>query len=176
MLTETQDQPSDQYTEDAIIQLYQTMRPSLRWYVHRLVGSTSDAEDLVQLAFLKVFDELRRNTQIQNLRSWLYRVTHNLAIDELRRHCKHKLAIEDWISNTDATARSVSMEDELIQRQIIARALELLNERERHCLMLRAEGLSYKEISQALTISAKAVSVYLTRGLKKFEARCAQRR
>ena len=64
-----------------------------------------------------------------------------------------------------------SAEDDLIQRQRIALSLKALNERERHCLMLRAEGLSYMEIGDVLGVSEKSVSVYLSRGLKKFEVR-----
>ena len=37
--------------------------------------------------------------------------------------------------------------------------------------MLRAEGLSYQEIADVLDTTAKSVSVYLARGLKKFESR-----
>ena len=58
-----------------------------------------------------------------------------------------------------------------MRQQEIKRALSVLAERERHCLMLRAEGLSYQEIGEVLEISAKSVSVYLARGLKKFETR-----
>ena len=59
----------------------------------------------------------------------------------------------------------------MIRRQQVRQVLGGLNERERRCLMLRAEGLSYKEIGDVLEMSAKSVSVYLTRGLKKIEGR-----
>jgi RNA polymerase sigma-70 factor (ECF subfamily) len=157
-------------TEEAVVQLYQTLRSPLRWYGYHLLGSASDAEDLVQLAFLKVFDQLKRQGQVQNPRNWLYRIVHNLAIDELRRLHRQTSVKEDGAHCTDAAASPLSAEDELIQRQIIAKSLQVLNERERRCLMLRAQGLSYKEISQALAISAKSVSVYLARGQKKFES------
>ena len=52
-----------------------------------------------------------------------------------------------------------------------AESLELLNEKEQRCLMLRAEGLSYQEIADVLETTAKSVSVYLARGLKKFESK-----
>jgi DNA-binding CsgD family transcriptional regulator len=42
--------------------------------------------------------------------------------------------------------------------------------------MLRAEGLSYQEIAEVLEISAKSVSVYLARGLRKFENRHEQKK
>jgi RNA polymerase sigma-70 factor (ECF subfamily) len=127
--------------------LYQAMRPSLLGYVYQLLGPCNDAEDLIQMAFLKVFDQLRRNSQIENLRSWLYRVIRNLAIDEIRR--KSKLQAVTGVSefNPDSVAGSLSTEKEIIQRQRIDVSLKILNKRERHCLILRAEGLSYKEIS-----------------------------
>jgi RNA polymerase sigma-70 factor (ECF subfamily) len=136
-----------------------------------MVGTTGEAEDLVQIAFLKLFDQLKRSAEIQNLRSWLYRVVHNLAIDQVRRKGIHESAVAEWLSQRALADNPRSAEHDLIQRQRIARSLTALNERERHCLTLRAEGLSYQEIADVLAISAKAVSVYLARGLKKFETR-----
>jgi RNA polymerase sigma-70 factor (ECF subfamily) len=103
------------------------------------------------------------------VRSWLYRVVHNAAIDQLRHQGKQESLVTEWLQENTAT--STSAEDDLILRQRIAQSLSLLNERERHCLLLRADGLSYKEISDVLSISVKAVSVYLVRGLKKIGGR-----
>ncbi|PYX87031.1 MAG: hypothetical protein DMG68_13205 [Acidobacteria bacterium] len=94
-----------------------------------------------------------------------------IPIDQVRRQGKHDSAIEEWLARQERKGTGGSTEDALIQRQRIALSLQSLNERERHCLRLRAEGLSYKEIADVLAISAKAVSVYLARGLKKFEVR-----
>jgi RNA polymerase sigma-70 factor (ECF subfamily) len=155
--------------EETIVDLYATLRPSLLSYAYQVVGSTGESEDLVQIAFLKLFDQLNRNSHILNVRSWLYRVVHNLAIDHIRRNGIHELAVAEWLSQRSRSASPRSTEDELIQQQRIADSLQILNERERHCLLLRAEGLSYQEIGAVLGISQKAVSVYLARGLKKFE-------
>ena len=105
------------------------------------------------------------------MRSWLYRVVHNLAIDSIRRKGIHQVAVAEWLSERSQTEPARSTEDDLINQQRIANSLVALNQRERHCLMLRAEGLSYQEIGDVLGISQKAVSVYLARGLKKFEVR-----
>ena len=161
--------------EETIVELYAMMRTPLLSYAYQVVGSSGDAEDLVQIAFLRLFDQLRRRDPIQNLRSWLYRVVHNLAIDHLRRQGKEDLAISEWTIHRSLESAPYSAEDDLIRRQRIAGSLELLNVREKRCLMLRAEGLSYKEIGDVLSISAKAVSVYLARGLKKFEVRNERR-
>jgi RNA polymerase sigma factor (sigma-70 family) len=60
-----------------------------------------------------------------------------------------------------------SAEQASINHQTVERALRCLNEREKACLLLRAEGLSYSEIGEVLEISAKAVSVYLARAVRK---------
>ncbi len=160
-----------QRLEEQIVELYATMRPPLLGYAYHVVGSSGEAEDLVQNAFLKLFDQLKRDANILNLRSWLYRVVHNMAIDHSRRKGIQESLNAEWLEQKLMSDRTPSAEEDLIRRQRIALSLKALNERERHCLMLRAEGLSYTEIGEVLGVSQKAVSVYLSRGLKKFEVR-----
>jgi RNA polymerase sigma-70 factor (ECF subfamily) len=157
--------------EEKVVELYSTMRPPLLGYAYHVVGSSGEAEDLVQNAFLKLFDQLRHNAKILNLRSWLYRVVHNLAIDHARRRGVQESLNAEWLAQRILADVPHSAEKDLIQRQNIALSLKTLNERERQCLMLRAEGLSYAEIGEVLAVSSKAVSVYLARGLRKFEVR-----
>jgi RNA polymerase sigma-70 factor (ECF subfamily) len=159
--------------EEVVTDLYAKLRTSLLSYVYHLVGSTRDAEDLVQVAFLQLFDQLKQGNDIQNVRGWLYRVVHNLAIEQARRHDRRGSLLHKWFADSSASATELvePAEEDLIRREQIEKALEVLNERERHSLMLRAEGLSYQEIAEILEISAKSVSVYLARALKKFESR-----
>ena len=95
-------------------------------------------------------------------------MVHNLAIDYVRRKGNRESVQAEWVALRSLTETAHSAEHNLIQNQRISGSLKALNERERHCLMLRAEGLSYGEIGDVLEISPKAVSVYLARGLKKF--------
>ncbi len=155
--------------EELVVELYATMRTPLLNYAYQIAGSSGDAEDLVQIAFLKLYDHLSSRAHIENARSWLYRVVHNAAIDQLRHEGKQDSLVTEWL-NTGVVPET-SIEDLMISRQHIIHFLSLLNERERHCLMLRADGLSYKEIAEVLSISVKAVSVYLVRGLKKIGGR-----
>lgn len=155
-----------QNVNEIVVDLYVKLRPSLFGYIYSVVDSTTDSEDLVQVAFMKLFDELNRGSEIRNARGWLYGVAHNLAINHLRvRRTRENLGLDALV---ELEATQTSAEEEVIRRQAIEQALGKLNERERHSLMLRAEGLSYQEIGEVLEISAKSVSVYLARGLKKF--------
>jgi RNA polymerase sigma-70 factor (ECF subfamily) len=165
---QAENQRKSKRLEEQVVELYATMRPPLLGYAYHVVGSTGEAEDLVQSAFLKLFDQLKRNAQILNLRSWLYRVVHNLAIDHSRRKGIQDSTNTEWLAQRSLTEVVDSAEGDLIRRQRIALSLKGLNQRERQCLMLRAEGLSYVEIGNVLGISQKAVSVYLARGLRKF--------
>src|SRR3974377_49018 len=120
--------------EETVVELYATMRSPLLAYAYHVVGSTGEAEDLVQVAFLRLFDHLRRRAHIQNLRSWLYRVVHNLAIDHLRRQGKEESTVTEWLKQRAVDFAPHSAEDTLIRRQRIAVSLQLLNVREKHCL------------------------------------------
>jgi RNA polymerase sigma-70 factor (ECF subfamily) len=166
-IEEAKTRRSDHSNEELVTALYEQLRPALLGYVYHLTGSARDAEDLVQIAFLQLFDRLGRRSEISNPRGWLYRAAHSLAINHVGRSRRHDSLIKEWLG--DAAPDTVdSAEEALARREEIEQALQRVNERERHCLMLRAEGLSYQEIADVLDISAKSVSVYIARGLKKF--------
>ncbi len=130
------------------MEAYVSVRPALLSYLYHIVGSTGEAEDVVQITFLKLFDQLQKNAEILELRGWLYKVAHNLAIDSLWCHGREESASTEWLDGL--TAAGDSAEDRMIRRQQVRQILNGLNERERRCLMLRAEGLSYKEIGDVL--------------------------
>jgi RNA polymerase sigma-70 factor (ECF subfamily) len=158
-------------SERVVTELYIKLRQALVSYVYHLTGSSRDAEDVVQIAFLQLFDCLNENAEIHNVRGWLYRVVHNLAIDDVRQAGRRQRIFNKWLPDYETQAVEETAEDILIRRELIDKSLAMLNEREQRCLMLRAEGLSYQEIADVLETSSKSVSVYLARGLKKFESR-----
>ena len=162
--------------EDFVADLYVKLRPALLSYVYHLIGSASDADDLVQIAFIQLFDQLNDRVEITNVRGWLYKVVHNLAIEQVRRSDRREVLFKQWFTDYERTSTPQSVEQELITRDQIEKSLELLNEKEQRCLMLRAEGLSYQEIADVIDTTAKSVSVYLARGLKKFESRNEDRK
>jgi RNA polymerase sigma-70 factor (ECF subfamily) len=92
-------------------------------------------------------------------------------MDQVRARDRREASETTWLEARDEGARpstAASIEGALVARAELAEALRVLSPRERECLLLRAEGLSYQEIADVLQTSAKAVSVHLTRGLRKF--------
>src|SRR4051812_29496402 len=63
--------------------LLSAMRPSLHRYCARMVGSTIDAEDIVQDTYLKAV--AWSGEDVANPEGWLFRIAHNTALDFLRR-------------------------------------------------------------------------------------------
>lgn len=160
--------------EGVVADLYRQMRVPVTGYACQLVGTTHEAEDIVQLGFLRLWDALQRDEEIGNVRSWVFRVVHNLAIDHVRRVGVIR-AHEQREAPTQVSADGASQEDAAIARQQIEIGLSVLTDRERHALMLRAEGLRYQEIAEVLGTTSSAVSVYLVRGLKKFAQKTGSR-
>ncbi len=70
-----------QALQEAVHEIFIEMRLPVYRYLLAVIGSPVDAEDLTQETFIRLFRELSRGTTITNLRSWLLRVAHNLAVD-----------------------------------------------------------------------------------------------
>src|SRR5690242_12370421 len=67
--------------------LIEAIRPELHRYASRMTGSVIDGEDVVQEALIKAYAALEEGLlpHDTNVRGWLFRITHNKAIDHLRR-------------------------------------------------------------------------------------------
>lgn len=166
---ETQADQTGQSREEVVSSLYETLRPSLLTYAYHLGVSIRDAEDLVQIAFLQLFDHLGYRSSIRNPRGWIFRAVHSLVLNNAGQSARRQELIREWFGSATEVDTNTA-EEQVMRQQTLERALGMLNERERDCLLLRAEGLSYQEIGEVLEISAKSVSVYLARGVKKFGA------
>jgi len=85
-------------------------------YVRSLIGSTAEAEDLAQEAFLRLYASLLQSQAVGNVRSWIFRVAHNLAIDHLRRTSHLEQAVpEVWDVHDERPDLSPSAEQKLIK-------------------------------------------------------------
>ncbi len=164
--------------EQEVIQLFDQWRDPLLRYLAGASLAMPDSEDIVQETFLALFEHLRRGKSRENLRGWLFRVAHNLALK------KHQRSRRDsrFPELADPFSESIvdpapNPEDQLSTSQMQQRVLavvQALPEQNRWCLYLRAEGLRYREIAEVLDMSLGAVSLALERSLAHI-ARAVQR-
>jgi RNA polymerase sigma-70 factor, ECF subfamily len=126
-------------------------------YVLRLVGERALAEDLTQEVFLRVFQGLPSFSLRSRFTTWLFQVTKNRVLDELRaseRRPRATLTLEDVppLEVVDAPLEHIEAMD------AIWRAIEELNVDLKMALLLRdVVGLSYTEIADALEITLATV-------------------
>ena len=131
--------------------LYEELRDPLTRRLERLVGDARTAEDLRQEAFARAWKSGPRDAAPGQMRAWLHRTAHNLAIDELRRR-----RLRDWVPYDDEL--SPAFHDADAEERIAAReALERLSAHDRFLLLMRFEGgLTHAEIGRLLAISEEA--------------------
>lgn len=136
--------------------------------VLRMTKNPHDAQDLVQEAFIKVYEQLGKYDATGSFSSWLYRVAINHCMDEFRkkRYQMKQITIdEEKIINVDHPEIIFLKQEKSRQ---IERLIAMLPEDERIILLLRyANELSYDEISEFVGVPLSTVRNKLHRAKVK---------
>ena len=125
------------------------------------------AKDLVQETFCRTWTYLSQGKEVKNNRAFLYRLLHNVIVDEIRRKKPLSLdqLVEEGYSPKDESAPD--MEQHLVVKDIVQK-LRMLDESYRDIMQMRfVDDLSPKEISAVLGVSENVVSVRIHRGTNK---------
>lgn len=157
--------------EMEVMGLFDEFRNPILRYAFSLGIPAHDAEEVTQEVFLSLFQHLKSGKSRRNLRGWIFRVAHNLAL----KHRHANQISRETITSDRAIAEeqldpSPDPESQLSFRQRRMRLLAAVNalpEADQYCLRLRAEGLRYREIAAVLGISLGAVSLSLTQSLAR---------
>src|SRR5580693_7890092 len=153
-----------QGVEEAFELLIQRYQQPVYNLVCRLLNDPSDAADIVQEVFLKVFRNIGSFRGNSSLKTWIYRIAVNEAYNHRRwfsRHHRQEVALgrEDGLP---AYADSVADHE---TRALVEQALEKVNPKFRAAVVLRdIEDLSYEEIAAVLEISLGTVKSRIMRG------------
>jgi len=132
-------------------------------FAWRYMGRRSDAEDVAQEAFLRLWKHAPDWEDLGfSVRSWIYRIAYNLCIDELRKR-KPVTPVEDEVSLASADQPDEDLYRDQRQQQVAA-ALNELPERQRTALVLCVyQGLSNKDAATVMEISVEALESLLSR-------------
>jgi RNA polymerase sigma factor (sigma-70 family) len=142
----------------AIVDRYRT--PLLR-YCAGIVGADR-AEDAVQQALISAHDALTRTDEVRHLRSWLYRIAHNTALNVLRA-VRDDVPLDPAHAAAAGDGPAASFERGERLRATLA-AVGQLPERQRAALVLRElEGRSHEEIADALGVTKGSARQHLMR-------------
>jgi RNA polymerase sigma-70 factor, ECF subfamily len=150
--------------------------------VARMLGSSSEVEDIAQQVFIRVWKSARRYVPRAKFTTWLLKITRNLVFNELRRAKRHAhvpLQTEPGAEEfplkdeTNPTPDASLLESEL--QRTIEDAITELPESQRMALILRRyEQLSYEQIAEILDLSVPAVKSVLFRARTELRARLSK--
>jgi RNA polymerase sigma-70 factor, ECF subfamily len=151
--------------EDEVVGLFDSFREPLLRYLASLGLPMADGEEIVQEVFLALFQHLRRGGERTNLRGWIFRVAHNLGLKRRRgKPCDAGVPCE-WLCDPAPGPEEQFFSGETGRR--VHAVMQALPEQDRRCLILRAEGLRYREIAGTLAMSLGAVSISRARSLAR---------
>ena len=131
-------------------------------FAERMTGNAQTAEDVVQNAFLRLWNSAERWEGRSRFTTWFYRVLHNLAVDELRRRRGGHEELDEALEDPAATPPELLERDRRDAR--VRAALDRLPGRQRAALVLRHyQDCSQGEAAEILGISEGALESLLSR-------------
>jgi RNA polymerase sigma factor (sigma-70 family) len=145
---------------EAIVDRYQGR---LLGFCRQMLGSTEDAEDVLQEVFVNAYRAMLADEREINLRPWLYRIARNRCLNHLRKPTADAQESMDMVPMAEAatTAEKVHNREEF--RQLLT-DVGKLPETQRSALLLREmDAMSYEEIAQAMETSVPSVKSLLVR-------------
>ncbi len=166
-----------EYLEDTsvrrlVLEHYDREHVAIRRYVSFLGVDPETGREIAQESFLKLHEHLLAGGDRTNLRAWLYRVAHNLARNSQTAFRASKVDPLPDAAAGELRAGCETAEEELLaaeRNNRLQRAINGLSAAQKECLVLRTQGLKYREIAEVLKLSVSTVAENVQRGLEKLK-------
>ena len=143
---------------NAFSELVRTHAQGVLNVVYRMCGNMQVAEDAAQETFIQAWLRLSSYRPQASLRSWLYRIAVNSAIDMLRKEKRIMPGAVEDLRLTDSGPGPEAMVASYERTELVQEAIQSLPDASRGVLVLREyEGLSYQEIAETLDIPVGTV-------------------
>jgi len=145
---------------EAIVDRYQGR---LLGFCRQMLGSTEDAEDVLQEVFVNAYRAMLADEREINLRPWLYRIARNRCLNHLRKPTADAQESMDMVPTVEAASTAEKVHNREEFRQLLT-DVGKLPETQRSALLLREmDAMSYEEIAQAMETSVPSVKSLLVR-------------
>ena len=147
----------------------------LRRYAEHLMGDEDKAADAVQEALIKAFVNLQGFDVKRKFSSWIYRIVHNEAVNELKKDKRWiRLETNEWLK--EQLAGKVNIEKEYEDKEIRRELRDCLNklpgDYQAVLSLYYFEDKSYEEIAEVLRVPMGTVAIRLKRGKEKLRQIC----
>lgn len=145
-------------TRDEVEHFFDAYGPMVLRRARTLLGDEDEAKDVMQEVFMKAMSE---NLQIEvsaQAASWLYRVTTNLCLNQIRNSGRRRALARQHLSKDEPAQPAPDAAQ--LARQLLSEADEQWS---RAAVLVHVDGMSYQEASDVLGVSTRSVSNFLTR-------------
>ena len=128
------------------------------------------AEDVTQEVFIRLYKHMDSIQDTEMLRPWLIRVALNVARNTIRGNIRANTRDENYVKETvESSVYSVESEyEQQTEVNEINRALNKVKEPLRSCLVLKQQGLSYREIAESLSLNEASIGTFVARARQEF--------
>jgi RNA polymerase sigma factor (sigma-70 family) len=145
---------------EAIVDRYQGR---LLGFCRQMLGSTEDAEDVLQEVFVNAYRAMLADEREINLRPWLYRIARNRCLNHLRKPTADAQESMDMVPAVEASSTAERVHNREEFRQLLG-DVNKLPETQRSALLLREmDAMSYEEIAAAMDTTVPSVKSLLVR-------------
>ncbi|MCR8669171.1 RNA polymerase sigma factor [Aestuariibaculum sp. M13] len=160
-----------QNNRKAQLQLYNQYCDGMYIVAKRFLKDASDAEDVVQEAFIKAFSKLHQYKAEVTFGAWLKRIVVNKSIDFLKAKKQQLVELEEvHLKVVDTVNDDKWLVDDAITLCDVKQAISNLPDKYQYVVMLYLiEGYDHQEISEILNISEVASRTQLSRGKAKLQ-------
>ena len=154
--------------ESAFGKLYRLHQNRVRAIVRRYVQDRDEAEDLMQIVFMRVFQGLRLFRGKSAFTTWLTRIAFNVGRSHLRSRQSRQNGMATVAQQMPEPLPLATPEDHMMKRErrrLLTQGLGTLPKAQRRAMWLRyMKDLSYREIVQEMQVPLGTVKIWLYRG------------
>ncbi len=159
--------------------LVERYEEKLKRYGFKFLSQKDDLDDVLQVVFLKAFENIKSFDPKRKFSSWLYRIAHNELINHLKKRKFLSLSLFDLDTFLPQSSKENEREtkenalDVLKEKEKIEQCLNSLKPSQRELLILYYfENLTYQEIATILQVPISTVGVKIKRAKQKVKQLC----
>lgn len=154
--------------KELYVEVMKRYEVKLSHYLRKFISNSDEIEDVLQVVFIKAYKNLNGFDPKRKFSSWIYRITHNEAINHLRKYKNTKVCLDDIeYKILDENINIGEDIDRLMLRGEIESIISVLDMKYKEPLFLfYFEDRSYEEISDILRMPKSTVGTLISRGKK----------
>lgn len=154
---------------ELFVLIYEKYVREIGAYTYYLCRNKHGAEDLTSMTFMRALEKISKfDAEKGNIRAWIYRIAHNIFIDEVRKNKHQTTSLEPYMEGEDSENLENKITDLVMHEKVLKRLEELEPPIYAQVLILRyKKEFSIKEIAVIIGKSETNVTTLISRAMKK---------